>query len=161
MPSLFRILHTRFLFSTKVGLSGNSSYPSKDCSRHSRSGIWYIFHRSCVVKVTRGLAMNIGESRSWFDLFLCAALVCRLASHTGASVVSDLQVLRLLFLPSVFLPETLASCLAGYGTVPCAVCAPPLAAKQHKQMGLVIRVWLKQLKWKLECLIYMLNTLMS
>lgn len=138
MLYLFRIVHTRFLFSTKVGLYGNSSYPWKDCSLHSRSGILYIFHRSCVVKVTWGHAMNIGKLRSWFDLFLWATLVFPVISWPSApraSVVSDLQVLQFVFLPSIFLPETLALCLAGYGTVPCAVCVPPLAAERHKQMG--------------------------
>lgn len=64
-----------FYFVLRWVYSENSLPPSKDCPLHSRSGILYIFHRSCTVKVTRGHAMNIGEPRSWFDLSPRAARV--------------------------------------------------------------------------------------
>lgn len=67
VPSLFRILQTRgcvFILVIRWFCTENSSHPSKHCPLPSRCGILSIFYRSCVVKVTLGHAMNIGELRS-------------------------------------------------------------------------------------------------
>lgn len=165
MPSLFRILQTRswiFISVLRWFCPEKSSQPSKGCPLHSWSGILYIFHRPCVVKVTLGHAMNTGELRSWSDLSfgaMLASLCCdRPAFHTRASVAADLQVCSC-FSCQAFVFMKLWPCLRL-----CKTQVPVLHINHHPLESYSTHRWddyLSLAKKKKETSSYMLNIFMS
>lgn len=159
MPSLFRILQTRsciFILVLRWFCTENSSHPSKDRPLPSRASILHIFHRPCVVKVTKGARYEYRWVSGVLDLISPVMLVFAVIGRPSAP---GLQ-LSLTFRSAVAsLAKHFPSGNSGFISK-CvrhsALCCGDTTPHSHTTHvdGVVIRVWLKQLKCLYICLIF-------